>query len=128
MKITIRAKNLNLSQDLKEYVEEKIAKDIGKLLVHERSPIEIGVELIRVTRHHQKGKVFRAEVQVVLHGHKVVAEAGAESIKQAIDQVKDELEREIKHHRGKETTLSRKRGRFLKKLLYLSSLARFKKR
>ncbi|KPJ55294.1 hypothetical protein AMJ47_00230 [Parcubacteria bacterium DG_72] len=128
MKTTIRAKNLSLNQKLRDYVEEKIGEEVEKLLKHERPPIEAAVELIRVTKHHKKGDIFRAEVQVSLHGHKVISEAPGESIEQAIDKVKDELEREIKRHRNKEKDIGRKGGRFLKKLLHLSPLARFKKK
>ena len=128
MKTTIRAKNIFLSQKLRDYVEEKIGAEVEKLLKHERPPIEVAVELIRLTKHHKKGNIYRAEVQVSLHGHRVISEASGESIEQAIDEVKDELEREIKKHRGKEKDVGRRRNRFFKKLLHLSPLARFKKK
>jgi putative sigma-54 modulation protein len=128
MKTTIRTKNIVLNQRLRDYVEEKIGSEVEKLLVHERPPIEASVELIRLTKHHQKGEIFRAEVQVSLHGHRVISEASGQSIEQAIDEVKDELEREIKKHRGKEKAIRRKGSRFLKKLMHLSPLARFKKK
>jgi len=128
MKLKIRTKNLNLEPDLKNYVNEKIGETLEKLLIKEKSPVEAGVELIRVTRHHQKGLVFRTEVNLVLHGHKIIAEAGAFSIKEAIDQVKDELEIEIKRHWGRERDLTIRKDRFLKKLLRLSPLAIFRKR
>jgi len=128
MEITIRTKNLKLDQDLKNYVDEKIGETLEKLLIKERPPLEAGVELIRVTRHHQKGMVFRTEVNLILHGHEIIAEAGAGSIKEAIDRVKDELETEIERHRGKEKDLRIRKERFFKKLLRLSPLAMFKKR
>jgi ribosomal subunit interface protein len=128
MKITIRTKNLELDQDLKNYVNEKIGETLEKLLIREKPPLEAGVELTRLTWHHQKGMVFRTEVNLVLHGHKIIAEAGAYSIKEAIDQVKDELETEIKRHRGKEKDLRIRKERFFKKLLRLSPLAIFRKR
>lgn len=118
MKLSIRTKNLSLSPSLKSYVDEKIGLEVEKLLKHDRPPIEVGVELIRVTKHHQKGNIFRAEVNLSLHGHKIFAEAPGESIEQAIDEVKDELEREIKKHRGKEKDMRRKMGRFLKNIFH----------
>lgn len=128
MKLTIRAKNLNLDPDLRDYVDEKIGETLEKLLIKEKPPLKAGVELIRVTRHHQKGMVFRTEVNLILHGHEIIAEAGAGSIREAIDQVKDELETEIKRHRGKEKDLEIRKERFFKKLLRLSPLAIFRKR
>jgi len=128
MKITIKVKNIELNQDLRDYVEEKIGRDIGKFLVHEKTPLEAEVELIRVTSHHQRGNIFRAEVKIFLHGHELIAEADGQDIKEAIDDVKDELEREIKKHRGKEKERTMKRGRFLKALTRISPLAWFKKK
>jgi ribosomal subunit interface protein len=128
MEITIRTKNLNLDQDLRDYVNEKIGETLEKLLIKEKSPLKAGVELIRVTRHHQKGMVFRTEVNLILHGHEIIAEAGAYTIKEAIDQVKDELETEIKRHRGKEKDLRIRKERFFKKFLRLSPLAIFRKK
>jgi len=63
-----------------------------------------------------------------LHGHELIAEADGQDIKEAIDDVKDELEREIKKHRGKEKERTMKRGRFLKALTRISPLAWFKKK
>ena len=128
MQLSIRAKNIKLSPELKNYVEEKIGETLDKLLVHERPPLKAMAELIRLTYHHQKGMIFRAEVQVLLHGHQIVDEANGETIKEAVDLAKDELEREIKSHRGKEKTIVRKRKRFLKKLMKISPLAGFKKK
>jgi len=128
MKISIRTKNIDLTQDLRDYVDEKIGRDIGRFLTNEKTPLEADVELTRVTHHHQKGLVYRAEVQILLHGHKLIAEAGGENIKEAIDIVKDELEGEIKKHRGKEKDVSIKRSRFLKAVLHLSPAAWFKKK
>ncbi len=128
MKISIRAKNIKLTPELKSYVNEKILKTLESRLSQEKEPLEVSVELIRLTRHHRKGLIFRAEVQLILHGHQIISEEKGETIEQAIDRVKDELEREIESHKGKETTITRKRNRFLKKLINLSPLARFKKR
>ena len=128
MKLSIRAKNIELNTELRNYVEEKIGETLDKLLVREKPPLEAGVELIRLTYHHQKGMIYRTEVQVFLHGHQVIAEANGETIKEAIDAVKDELEREIKSHRGKEEAIARKKERFLKRLMKISPLAMFKKK
>ena len=128
MEITIRTKNLNLDQDLRDYVNEKIGETLERLLIKEKSPLNAGVELIRVTKHHQKGMIFRTEVNLILHGHEIIAEAGAYTIKEAIDQVKDELETEIKRHRGKEKDIRKRKERFFKKLLRFSPLTIFRKR
>jgi len=127
MQLSIRTKHIKLNQRLRYYVEEKIGDSLDRLLDSERPPLKADVELMRLTRGQKKGKIFRAEVQATLHGHKLIFEETGESIEQAIDQVKDGLEREIKKHRGKETTMTRKRARFLKRILSLSPFARFRR-
>lgn len=128
MQLSVRTKNIELNPELRSYVEEKIGVTLDKLLVHKKPPLEAGVELIRLTYHHQKGLIYRAEAQVFFHGHKIIAEANGETIKEAIDAVKDELEREIKSYQGKKETIARKKERFLKRLMKISPLARFKKK
>jgi len=128
MNISIRAKNLQLVPELKIYAEEKISQAVERFLKEYKKPVDVSVELIRVTKHHQKGKIFRTEVQINLHGQRIVAEASGESIEESIDEVKDELEKEIRKQRGKSLDLNREKSRFLKALSHLSPLAWFKKK
>ena len=127
MKIIIRAKKIKLTPELKAYVDEKIGEDVGRLLAGERSPVKARVELIRITRHHHQGKIYKVEINLTLSGRKIITETQAESIEAAIDEAKDQLEKEVRRSKGKEVDVSRKRGRFFKKLLHLSPLARFRK-
>ncbi len=127
MKIIIRTKKIKLSPELKFYVNEKIGKDVGKLLINKRPPIRARVELIRITGHHHQGRIYKTEIDLTMSGRRIITETQAESIEAAIDEAKDQLEREIRKTKGKEMDVSRKRGRFLKKLLHLSPLARFRK-
>ena len=83
--------------------------------------MEIGKE----TLHHQKGKVFRTECQMRLPGKSLRSEAISKNLKQAITEVKNELQRELRQHKEKILTLTKRRARFLKKELKLTKGARF---
>jgi len=140
MKIVIKATNIELNQALKDYIEEKI-NDLERFLeVFEEETyyngffgkgkprVEAWVEVGRTTFHHQKGQVFRAEVQMHLPKKSIRAEAIADDLKLAVVEVKDELQRQLKKYKNKISVKEKRRTRIFKRLLHLSPLARFRKR
>lgn len=70
--------------------------------------VEVWVEIGRTTRHHQKGDIFRAEVQMRLSGRSVRAESEREDLKLAVTEVKDELQRELKKYKGRAEAIGEK--------------------
>lgn len=108
MKITIKATNLKLTSSLKNYIEEKI-NDLEKFIPQTeekdffsgkgKPSFEAWVEVGKTTVHHHKGKVFRAECQIRLPGKSLRAESIKEDLHLAVDEVKDELQIEIKKYR-----------------------------
>lgn len=139
MKIVIKATNLKLNNELKNYIEEKIGslEKFAEVFQSEnyyngfftkgKPRVEIWVEIGKTTRHHQKGDIFRAEAQLRLPGKSLRAESERKNLKLAITEIKDELQRELKRYKNKLTAQTKRKTRVLKKLLRLSPLARFKK-
>ena len=127
MKIIIKATNLKLDLKIEEYVKEKIG-GVDKLLNSiDKNVVEARVEIGKTTKHHQKGDIFRAEVNLSLPGQLLRAEAEEWDLKVAIDQVKNELKREIKKYRGKKETKFKRGARRAKNLIRISPLAWFRK-
>lgn len=128
MKIIIKTTNLELTPEIENYVYEKIG-GINKFLddIDRGGVIEAEVEIGRTTKHHQSGDVFRAEVNLVLPGKMLRAEAEERDLRTAIDRVKDELQLEIKKYRGKKEAQYKRGARFAKRLLHISPLAWFRK-
>jgi ribosomal subunit interface protein len=119
MKIIIRTKNLELTDDLQKFVDEKIGglkKFLSILKEGKKTLTETFVELEKETLHHKKGQIFRTEVQIQLPGKKLIAEAKGEDLKKAIVKVKDELQQEIKKYKLKITETIRRSQRKLKNL------------
>ena len=80
MRIIIKAKNLELTENLKSFVEKKIGSikkfiDILKEDTPEKGKTlaEIFVELEKETEHHKKGKIFLVKTQVNLPGKSLTA-------------------------------------------------------
>ncbi len=116
MKINIKATNLELSDSLRSYLEEKLDY-INKLINPQDESVIADVELAKITMHHRHGEIFKAEVNLHTAKHDHFAEAEEADLYVAIDMVKDEIAREIKSAQAKELTLLRRGGRKLKAML-----------
>ena len=92
MNIQFYAKNLELTGEIKNYINEKI----GGLDKYEANITECRVDLSKDT-HHQKGKVYRFEVNLKLSYDKnlIRTVVEAETIMSAIDLAKDKLQRQV---------------------------------
>lgn len=127
MKITIEASGVELTPALKIYIENKLKtlfKIAGKL--EGEADAEILVEVSRTTKHHNKGPVFRAEGNLKLKKILFRAEADGESMRAAVDILKDELKREIVNFKERSASKGRRDERSAKKTLRLSKDARFR--
>jgi putative sigma-54 modulation protein len=93
MKIDIKGTNMELTEAIKDYVNDKI----GSLDKFFDGILEARVEVGLTSKHHQKGNIFRAEVNLdVPRKHNLRAEAEREDLYMAINEVKEELQRQIK--------------------------------
>jgi len=119
MNINIKATNISLDEPLRVWVNEKFF-ELKKLLVpfeqkgEKRELTQLFVEIGKISKHHNKGDVFRAEAQIHLPKKSLRAEAVNVDLRTAIIEVRDELGREIKKYRGKRVVKARKWARFAK--------------
>ncbi len=115
MKIDLKTTNFEITLSIKTYVQEKLDA-LDKFLPNDES-IFADVELAKTTKHHQKGDIFKAEVNLKVPGRLIRAVAEKWDLHVAIDAVKDELQREITMNKEKKLSLYRRGARLLKKLL-----------
>ena len=129
MKIIIKTKNLKLNQTLKNFIEEKINSlekfsNIGRweggvqkeyldsFFGKGKPKVEAWVEIGKESRHHQKGPYFFAECQMRFPKKSLRSVAKSEDLRQAITEVKDELQRELEKYKNlslrSRTLISRK--------------------
>ena len=66
MKVRILAKNFKLTPSLKEEVDEKLVRPVGRLLASKDREIDLpfDVELAKATRHHKHGKIWYCEANL----------------------------------------------------------------
>ena len=94
MKLDIRSVHLDLSDAIRTFIEEKMAK-LEPLLARFGDGVTTEVEVSRTTSHHHKGEVFRAEVHVRLPNHLIYMNDVAEDLYQAITQAVHKAERGV---------------------------------
>ncbi len=128
MKKIIKTKDLEISIAIEDYIDKKLGT-LNKFVVDANEELAVAqVELARTTRHHRTGDIFRAEINLSLDGKLFRAESEKDDIYAALDDVRDELEREIKKFKTKKETIFLRGARSIKKLFVIIPLARFKKK
>ena len=123
VKIIIRTKNLKLIPSLEEYINKKI--NSLERFFQNSLEAEFKVEIKKTTQHHRKGKVFQTLAQIRLPGKIIGAESLSQDLRLAIDEVKDELQQELKKYKEKMLAKRKRVQRNVKKSLHLSPKARF---
>ncbi len=89
---------MDLTPAIKDYVNEKV----GSLEKFFDQAIIARVDVGRTSNHHQKGDVFRAEINMdVPQKHVLRAESVKEDLYLAINDAKADLERQIKKYKEK---------------------------
>lgn len=95
----IKATNMELTQPIRDYVEEKLGY-LDELLPDDSS-VMADVEVGKTTNHHNKGDVMRCEVNLQVPGELLRVEKTEKDLYKAIDKVKDHLARQVKVWKGK---------------------------
>ena len=126
MEIIVKGTNIKLSSSINQYIEEKIGGLEKFLKKFNQELTEARVEVGKITRGQRQGDIFRAEVNLSINGHLFRVEETGESLMAAIDLAKDELSREIRKYKDKQTTVFVRGARSWKKFWRLSPLARFR--
>ncbi|HEY4516235.1 MAG TPA: ribosome-associated translation inhibitor RaiA [Candidatus Paceibacterota bacterium] len=116
MKVQIKGSAIELTSAIKDYVEKRILS-LEKYIHEENEEALAMVEVGKITHHHRNGDVFRAEVSLVSHGRKYYAAVEKDDLYAAIDEVKDEIMREMISSKEKRETLLRRGGAKIKSLM-----------
>lgn len=89
---------------------------------------EARVEVGRSSHHHKKGDVFFAEVNLRIGGRVLRSRSEAFNVQAAVDEVKDDLRRELNKLKGKREAVYKRGARAVSKIFRLSPLARWWRR
>jgi len=115
MRTIIKTTLIKLTPEISEYVEKRLMT-LDRFISPDDTTAFAEVEIGRSTEHHQKGNVFRAEIQVSSKGNLFRAVAEKEMLYDAIDTAKNEAARELRRHKNKNAGLLKRGGARLKRL------------
>lgn len=129
METIIKTKYVSLTDSMKLYVEEKIGNQVEKIIGKRYAPSAIlALEVGRSTRHHRKGAVWEAKATIEWDKEVLRAQTTGESFQEAVDFLEEELTREIKNSKGKESAEERRGARRAKKKATIANAAQFSKK
>jgi len=109
MTINIKGTNIQLTQDLQEYIFEKFGQIDRYFPGVSPDGITADVEIGKPSQHHRKGDVYLCDITLSIGGITMHAEEYRETPHDAIDTVKDEIERQAKKMKAK------RRDKFLRR-------------
>ena len=119
MQINLQGKNIELTENVKDYVSKRVT-NLGKLLSRieeEGGKVMVNMDLSRSTQHHKSGEIFHADCLVKIDGKEFYSSADKEDLYQAIDTIKDSLYNEINKNKDRSQTLLYRGARSIKKML-----------
>jgi ribosomal subunit interface protein len=104
MIINIKATNIEMTDALKAHATKK-AEALEKYFDNiQKIDIDFGMD----NTHHQKGKIYYAEMNVYIPGKNIYIKKESEDLYKAIDKVKDHLKVEFEKVKGKKRKLDKK--------------------
>jgi ribosomal subunit interface protein len=114
---------LNINYKYNDLEEAKILAPVmdAKLqvlqkFIDEGTSVFCEVEFEKVSGQHS-GRIFRVEVNATVGGKLYRADATEESFEKAIDEVRNEIDKELRRAKGKESSILKRAGRKLKETL-----------
>lgn len=120
MNTRVKATDYELTQETRDYLDTRLLT-LEKLLSKEASAVaRFEIELGRAAGRPRHGKnLWFAEIQIIVPGEAPIrATNNAESINAAIDDVKEEVERQLRKNKQRGIRLTRRIGARVKKLLW----------
>lgn len=129
MNISVKATNIELTPAISQYVDEKVGS-IGKFIdTNDQANARANIEVGKTTKHHHSGEdIFKAELNFSFDGKHFRAVSEQGTLYAAIDDMKDEMIREIKSYKGKQRALFRRGGAAIKNLIKGLSWEKWRKK
>lgn len=116
MKINIKTTSVELSPAIHDYLNKKVAA-FEKLISKDDESAAINVILAKISRHHQKGDIFKIEMNLHISGKVFQASSEGEDLYSVMDIVKDEIVKELKTYKDKKVSLIKRGGSKIKNSL-----------
>ena len=114
--IQINSLNIELTEDLKAYIEKKLVS-VEKFIDLSDPSVSGDIRLIKEVGKQQTGKIYKVEMSIMTPGKKYGVSADGNSAYEAIDLAKDSILRKISGYKDKKIGLVKKGGMKIKNFL-----------
>lgn len=112
--IQYKSTNTEMISDLQDILELKMTS-LEKYFSDEDN-IKCEVEFEKITSQ-ASGKIYRIEINLTVSGKLFRAESTETTFEEAIDEVRNELDKELRRSKKKQHTLLKKGGRAIKRMM-----------
>lgn len=117
-KINIKATDLELTDRIRNYVNEKVSHFKKYISLGDSEEVIIAAEVgKKFGGHHKQGFIYRAEINLDYKGQLYRAETTSEDILASIDETTEEIIKQLRRHKDRRDHLIRRGGRAIKRLL-----------
>ena len=126
MIISFKAKNIELTDELRNYIEKRLSYFEKFFKQSDQDAVLLAVEVEKMKPSQRKGELFRAEINLTVGGGLYRAEETTDDILKSVDFAKAQLSREWKKSKDRKGTLLMRGARSIRKAFSLSSFSRFR--
>ena len=116
IKFDTKMTNLEMTRSIERYLAKRLKK-LDKFVAKDDTSAHAQIELAKTLVGQNKGEIFRAEINLHRSGGQLYASSEKEDIYDAIDEMQEEIIRQLKKEKGKRENMIRRGGRRLKSLL-----------
>ena len=116
MRINEKGVNMQITAEIKDYLYKKL-EHVEKFLNPADQSILCDVELGKISNHHNKGDVFRTEINLHIAGKNLRAESEMDDLFASIDIAKDEIVREIQTNKDRKVSMMKRGGARIKNMI-----------
>lgn len=118
MNISVKATNIELTPAISQYIDEKVGSLEKFIVAADPTTVRASVEVGKTTRHHHSGSdIFLAEINLYIDGKTFRAVSEQGTLYAALDDMKDEVAREITSSKNKQRALFRRGGAVVKNMI-----------
>lgn len=116
MTINLKGTNISLTPEIRTYLERRL-ESVKKFFPDEGGSFIADIELGKISAHHQTGDIYRAEINIHIKKRSFRAVSERPDLYSAIDDVKDEMFRELSSNKEKRISIMRRGGQKIKAIL-----------
>jgi len=116
MNLQIKGTGIELTQEIKNYISSRL-ETAGRMMDTAETEAIFEVEVGMDTKRHKNGEIYRAECNARSAKNKIRSVSQKDDMYAAIDNMKDDVERQLNDFKNRKENLFRRGARSVKKML-----------